>query len=183
MEASEKKISVLSLLVLLLLFMVLIEGLFLIRFYRARVRETSSTEKKSPVSVLEKPTRVALSSVDALLSVPEPNTSGSVSVAVPASSIPTRPGSQHRIRSFDITISPDGMTPDRIAVHVGDTVRLLLTPSQGASYFVQPDFGFRVPLPAGIITPVAFDATISGDFYVFNDPVLSSVVGHLLVLP
>jgi heme/copper-type cytochrome/quinol oxidase subunit 2 len=109
------------------------------------------------------PTKAAVGS-DAI--VPDGKGQAPEGVATPQSVIAAAPGTNAKLRVFNLVFEKNTVTPGAVSVHAGDTVQINFTAKDGTYDFTQPDLGFSLKIPAGATKLVEF-STPSPARYLF----------------
>ena len=117
-----------------------------------------------------------------------PETSSTVPIpanfAKPSTVVAAAPNAEARFRIFSLSIEKDKITPDTLAVYLGDTVSANITSLDKSYKLIQPDYGFEWNLSKGA-NKFMFDATNEGKFSFFCESCVSSQnspVAYLVVV-
>lgn len=85
-------------------------------------------------------------------------------MAKPATVVEAAPDANTKFRVFNLAIENNKVTPDTMAVYIGDTLRINITAQDKNYDLVQPDYSLRQDLPKGVKRVIQFDATNLGKF-------------------
>jgi heme/copper-type cytochrome/quinol oxidase subunit 2 len=182
MQLFTQKIEKTSWIILVLSILVVLEAGLLIRMYAGQGNQGKNNQDTLPDRT---DTRAAIDQKK-IYEVPSQQQSGvPADIAVPTLVVERVNGSS--IRTFSVTVGPDGFKPTTIIAKQNDSVVLKVTASQSGYDVTQPDFGFkRVVLPAGREKVITLDATATGEFVFFCDECRidgRTVEGHLIIAP
>jgi heme/copper-type cytochrome/quinol oxidase subunit 2 len=126
--------------------------------------ESSTTPAQEELSPIDSPTNLADAGADLTYKSPVANVKDPVSAS---------------IRTFHVTASHAGFSPNMIEVNEGDTVRLSLESIDVRHSFYIPALGVRVEIPARDTTTLEFIATQKGQFEFLSDIYSGENTGNL----
>ncbi len=106
--------------------------------------------------------------------------------AKPYTVAPAGPGTQSKLRGYNIQISGRQFIPDNIVVNVGDTAHINLTAVDMGYDFYQPDYGLSTTIAKGQQKLVEFSAITTGKFTFYckscGGPA-KGPIGYIIVVP
>ncbi len=117
-------------------------------------------DQASVPSKVEAPPNVVVPEVSSTVPVP-------ANFAKPSVVADSAPNVETKFRIFNLSIEKSRVTPDTLAVYLGDTVHVEIVATDKNYNLVQPDYSFKWNLQKGVSKTFEFGATNEGKFSFF----------------
>ncbi len=145
----------------------------------ASEEEVGVSQPQAPVpSKVSAPANVVVPEVSSTISIP-------ANFAKPSVVADAAPNAETKFRIFNLSVEKNKVSPDTLAVYLGDTVHVEIVAVDKDYSLAQPDYSFEWNLPKGASKTFEFSAVSEGKFSFFCESCANSEnipVAYLVVV-